>query len=512
MVNIMFLVTFYQFSKRENSTKVPTENVGDIFTTYQCMLKDDCSVANPILWLNVENLPTTWNPSGWNYAYIPDFKRYYYVTDWVWRQPHWEAHLKVDPMSSFRTQILANTKYVLRSASDYDQEALDDAYCPTAQSTIAQNRTSIPYYEDNSGIWTGRGRFVLGVAGQPESQCGDGINYYVFNILNFRKFLGYLYTNILGMDWQSNQDWNAVISKAIVDPMDYIVSAFWVPLAMTFQDDPSGDTFWNDYLTIQYYNVKFGFWEYNGGQSGWVSALKRRVVTLSVDLTNPPNPYHTGMAWELLPPYTKYTINLGAGGIHPLNGQAVRNAGGVHVDIKIDMGSGVAVYVVSSIVNHNIVFLTTSAQFCPPVPIGRQKSDILGMISSAVNGVGDIARGIGSGHLAGVPGAIAGGLVGAGNAIIGTGASILSSTSANVSGSIGSAAALTEYISLDLQCINHQPENNADLGRPLCRNRLLNTLSGFTVCADGEIDYGSQCYDEERETISRHLTQGFYIE
>ena len=47
-------------------------------------------------------------------------------------------------------------------------------------------------------------------------------------------------------------------------------------------------------------------------------------------------------------------------------------------------------------------------------------------------------------------------------------------------------------------------------GRPLCELRQLNTLSGFILCAEGEIDIS--CYDNERKEIVRYLTEGFFWE
>jgi phosphate/sulfate permease len=53
-------------------------------------------------------------------------------------------------------------------------------------------------------------------------------------------------------------------------------------------------------------------------------------------------------------------------------------------------------------------------------------------------------------------------------------------------------------------------EDIAHRGRPLCELRQLNTLSGFILCAEGEIDIS--CYDNERKEISRYLTEGFFWE
>ena len=47
-------------------------------------------------------------------------------------------------------------------------------------------------------------------------------------------------------------------------------------------------------------------------------------------------------------------------------------------------------------------------------------------------------------------------------------------------------------------------------GRPLCAIRQINTLSGYILCADGEIDI--PCTEEERAAIQNFLTSGFFWE
>ena len=47
-------------------------------------------------------------------------------------------------------------------------------------------------------------------------------------------------------------------------------------------------------------------------------------------------------------------------------------------------------------------------------------------------------------------------------------------------------------------------------GRPLCELRRIDTLSGFILCAEGDLDLN--CYDDERKAISKYLTTGFFWE
>lgn len=69
----------------------------------QCVLKDDCSVENPVIVIKTGN-----NISGYNYMYIPDFGRYYYIGDIVSIGYNmWEVHGHVDVLMSYANEIKA---------------------------------------------------------------------------------------------------------------------------------------------------------------------------------------------------------------------------------------------------------------------------------------------------------------------------------------------------------------------------------------------------------------------
>ena len=53
-------------------------------------------------------------------------------------------------------------------------------------------------------------------------------------------------------------------------------------------------------------------------------------------------------------------------------------------------------------------------------------------------------------------------------------------------------------------------DNTSEWGRPLCRTKTLNTLSGYIQCADS--DFEISCTETERSTIAGLLTAGFFYE
>lgn len=78
-------------------------------------LREESSVISPVITIERSS------PTGFNYAYIPEFGRYYFVEDIdVIRNKLLRLHLRVDPLMSFANEIKANTAIVRKSASNYN--------------------------------------------------------------------------------------------------------------------------------------------------------------------------------------------------------------------------------------------------------------------------------------------------------------------------------------------------------------------------------------------------------
>lgn len=64
-------------------------------------LKEETSIISPVVLMELEN------PSNYNYAYIPEFRRYYFISDIVSvRKGLWRISMKVDVLESFKNYIL----------------------------------------------------------------------------------------------------------------------------------------------------------------------------------------------------------------------------------------------------------------------------------------------------------------------------------------------------------------------------------------------------------------------
>ena len=123
-------------------------------TTYTGVLKDNCSVINPIFVLYETN------PTGFNYAYIAEFSRYYYIVDIVSTSNNmWEISLTCDVLMSFKTDILNSDGIIDRTEnnphSDYLQSDIWE--------TMGKDKTDIINFPGEGFLSSGE--YILLTAG-----------------------------------------------------------------------------------------------------------------------------------------------------------------------------------------------------------------------------------------------------------------------------------------------------------------------------------------------------------
>lgn len=80
-------------------------------------LRGESSVINPNILVEIEN------PSQYNYCYIPEFNRYYFISDMVSvRTNLWRLQCVVDVLMSFQSQILALNVIINNDSAPDDEK------------------------------------------------------------------------------------------------------------------------------------------------------------------------------------------------------------------------------------------------------------------------------------------------------------------------------------------------------------------------------------------------------
>lgn len=111
------LIKIGNFSSEKNS--FPKAITWSLDLTGQ--LKNTSSIVNPTI------LVEATNPSSYNYMYIPEFNRYYFIENCrSIRTNLWEIDCKCDVLETYSTSIKANTGIVLRQKNIRSQYLTDN--------------------------------------------------------------------------------------------------------------------------------------------------------------------------------------------------------------------------------------------------------------------------------------------------------------------------------------------------------------------------------------------------
>lgn len=214
-------VVFYTFAKRDNSTKRPAGG-----TTFNCVLKDSSGVLSPQI-----EISTTGNPRSYNYAYIPDFGRYYYVAEWTYFRGTWTASLRVDVLASWKDSIGASSQYILRAADEtiWDEYILDNKYPASTEMSYSYSQAADDVYDSSSlvlGVITSDG--TAGTRGAAKYYAlTSGEAAAIFNWLIGDSYDSYIES--LGRAFSGVVD---DLFRATYNPMQFIVSAKWFPFTV----------------------------------------------------------------------------------------------------------------------------------------------------------------------------------------------------------------------------------------------------------------------------------------
>ena len=113
----MVTVILFSLTKKFNSTaQAPTPTALNS-TTLSCKLKEPCSIMKPVLIFRLGDQTSYENIAKYNYCYIQEFRRYYFITNWTYANAHIIASCEVDVLGTYKSAIQASTQYVLRSTS-----------------------------------------------------------------------------------------------------------------------------------------------------------------------------------------------------------------------------------------------------------------------------------------------------------------------------------------------------------------------------------------------------------
>ena len=561
--------TFYKNDKKINSTSLPSTVPGTFGTTLE--LKDVTNLFTPTLILSTslfhDGGGNPVDPLEYNYVYLADFHRYYWVRSWSWILGRWECNLEVDVLTSFRDEIGDCTAYVLRSASQYDNTIIDTKY-PT-KSTVKTK------YSSRSSIWetnlnstnVNSGFFVLGIVNNDTGAIG-ATSYYAVDGRGMRTFMSELYAS---PSWMNITDASIStdLQKMLINPIQYIVSCQWIPYALLNAASLTQVTtipvgWWN--ITI---NSNDPFYKLTG------SALKMTFYTYFDLVTH--NQATGAFSWLKNSPYSQYQLRFYPFGVFPIDAAKLIGYDRIYTKIDLDLVTGIGTLTVTRAIGNtdypSDILYSADAQVGIPISMAQMSvdmsrigngttwalaagmalvsdtaatSDLIdnakqaalsivpdipqqtkGILSNtavdAISGatfdpsrdltpqyVNSVAQRSGSQTSTGE--AIASLLKSVGKVASNIGNAVLASSgTCQTMGSNGALAQYTIEHTLTLFYFEIVDSNPTMYGYPLCKSVKISSLSGFVLCAN-EGNLSVNCSAFERQMIVALMKEGFFYE
>lgn len=512
-------VTFYQFSKRTNSTKI----VDVSGTGMTCELKGSTSIFAPVL--IIKNVPTAWNPI-WNYCYIPGFDRYYFVNNWTWINGVWECALACDVLASFKTEIGSMSEYVLRSSYESDGRIVDTSY--VAKTQVQTDMTLLPEFYVRV---TTAGFYIIGIISNEQNATQGAITYYQMSPAQMARLREYMLSDtFLQNEGLTNlTDFvPADATKVIYNPYQYIVSCKWFPFPMSAISDDFKHS-----VSV----ISFGWWNTGTGFSAYRLDANIDEYSRSEDITlswhpQSQNPFNRG---EYLnhAPYTTRVLRLAPFPDVQLPDEYLEYGNHLTIELRCDFITGIGYLILYARDSGNINIMQMarlSAMLGVDIQLAQIGADLLGAevayarstLSYIQGASNDLSSNLES-AITSMAGGSAGGAISAGAGLAmalvsrdvfteGRMADYMRNAAPQLltTGQNGSFAAygLNNYLCTTFFIII--PEDNDQLGRPLCKIRTLNTIPGFIMVR--QPDVAIACFEVERAMIAGFLASGFFYE
>lgn len=481
-----FTVNFYNnFSKRENSTKRPTGNG----TEFSCNIKMPSGVLNPVI-----ELSTSTNMSSYTYCKITHFdNRYYFVSDWVSDHNLWIAHLKIDVLATYKSDILNSTQYVLRSASKSNLTIPDAIYPISTQKTLQNTAVNNPM---KINTLTQDFDYILGILNQSDSAPKiNGIQYMKLTGNQMRNFTHrMLYDDYFGIDSVlADFGFNIAFLHCVVNPAQYIVESYMLPPTSTL-------------FTVDTNDFTFGPWQLTNFTT--YKALNRYGAAGTETYSTGPNyielPQHPQISdhgvWVNSTPYTEHVLHAGVFGDIPLTFATSQYSMKIVCIIRMDFKGNARLEVQDE---NGRLLATSSANIAIQVPVVATSEKTMQGMSKLGN---TISNGIMS---MGMSAASAWGDF--------TETIIDCIPQQTASSGVEGMLPLTQdwWVQSKFQYVSGKMTQGGSLaggklGYPLCEAYTLNELNGYCKC--GDVDIALSAYESEISQVRALMQSGFFIE
>lgn len=453
-------VSFYNFSKRKNSTAIPS-GTG---TQYDVVLKNDTSLYTPTFVIGAGSFPS--------YSYAQFQNMYYYVTDIVkTTNQTYEAQCEIDPIGTERSAILGTTTWVSRtSASAYQNKWYIDN-----EVSVRPEIADVDQGSYNMGLVDSNGCYIMRVIGK------EGIDTFIFQDTDLPDVLHFMFTD--GNYLDGVQD---ALVKAVVNPFQYIVSFKYTPLkysilAGTLNGAPDRPLY-------------YGFWLCNvQDQQGNLVEYPKALYTGKhfgpYTLNMPANYYNDYGDYD--PNITKAHISLPGGIIYEIPVDWLTLT--LKCEFSFDIVTGQCQYLITDNGGHNLA--NFSSQICFEVQIGQSATDVSALATGAIGAAASAMAGSTLGVVASLTGAAKAAL----------------QPNPSINGQQQTATMIKAEPNIKIIASRRLTSTTpVNIGKPCNQNLTLSDLSGyFAMCPEASVI--CKLPQQYKDEINSTLRGGIYL-
>lgn len=468
-------IKLFQFSKKLNSTAVPIGSTPSV-TYADAYIIDQTDIVNPSI--RFMYVPGSTNPTSYNYAQISEFSRYYFIDSWRWTNDGWIADMTVDALASFKSAIGALSLYIERASASSDGRIIDTFYPAKTEvgSNIGYTTWQSPF---QNSITTGC--FVIGVTSK-DAEYGS-IAYYALSYTNMKALCAALMDDTI-LSGFTVSDASTAMVKTIVDPLQYIKSCVFIPLA----NSVAGNT----------YVTSIKIWDWEPQVSAYRIDQANPVAQVSATLSLSDHPQITRGVYMNAAPFTRNELFIPTAGKVDLDTTITLNHKFLNIVASFDVRTGdgrVRVKAGTTISDANYILGDLSTSFGVPIQLSQVVRDYIDVASNTLGVIGDIFSGNWGDAFRS-----------AGNAIKSQAAH---PSSVGSNGSLENLFRHVEFQQLFSYAVDDDVTHN---GRPYCKVTTPATLaSGYMIAQKADISI-TNALAREVEIIKDYLVGGFYYE
>ena len=480
-------------------------------TSFTGTLREGTNLLQPSFLINASGVPS------YNYAYVAEFGRYYYVTDIASVSNNlWRVSMDVDALMTYRETIKQQRGIILRNENEFDLLMEDDrlpAQARPLRRFVDSVAGSNPF---NDAMSSSVASYVIITANggiQSASPSGNGPLPSPFNGVN-----GYYITYQNTANDLINKVWSETpvggYTQYLYDNLgDAIISIRAYP----FDAQAVNTTFTEQTTTMKIGNITVtpttGLAPVYYAMEGYNARLHVATITFPMIYTD----------FRDYEPYTKLSLYLPFVGYVPLNLSSGR-AGAVNIYYNIDISSGrCTVELVQGTQWGDRVISTYEGQCGIDIPISnsgadaRDTANMLAVRQASEEALINAVAGIGGGLISNDMRAVFGSTLAPVVSIANSALSAARNQTRNVT--TGGVASSLNAIYLPLKPFGVMEyvsevavyDYNKLYGRPLNSSRLLSEVSGYTEVGQIHMENFSEALPMEMSKIENYLHNGVIL-